>query len=182
MAAKKKTAKKAATAKTPAKKPAKKAAKKAAKKKVDPIAPGYTAVTPALNMVDARATIEFCKKAFGAKLQLSMARPDGKLMHAVLSIGGALLMVSDAIQDAPRVSSLFLYVPNVDKTVAKAVALGAKVLMPPGDMFWGDRFARICDPQGNFWSIGTHIEDVSPAEQKKRGKAEMKRTAAGAGG
>jgi len=171
MAAKKK--KKKPKTKAPAK-----ASKKVARKKVDPIAPGYTAVTPALNMVDAKASIEFCKKAFGAKLQMSMALPNGKLMHAVLSIGGALVMISDAIQDAPRVSSLFVYVPSVDKTVAKAVALGAKVLMPPADMFWGDRFARIVDPQGNFWSIGTHIEDVSPAEQKKRGKAEMKRMAA----
>ncbi len=176
MAAKKKKKAPAKAAKKPAKKPA-----KAAKKKVNPIAPGYTAVTPALNMVDARATIEFCKKAFGAKVEMTMPGPDGKLMHAVLRIAGAPLMISDAIQDLPRVSSLFLYVPNVDKTIAKAVALGAKVLMPAANMFWGDRFARISDPQGNFWSIGTHIEDVSNAEAKKRAKVEMKRMAAGAG-
>jgi predicted enzyme related to lactoylglutathione lyase len=85
------------------------------------------------------------------------------------------------MQDPPRISSLFLYVPDCDKTVAKAVKAGAKVIMPLADMFWGDRFGRIVDPQGNYWSIATHVENVSPKEMQKRSAAEAKRMAASAG-
>jgi hypothetical protein len=43
--------------------------------------------------------------------------------------------------------------------------------MPVQDMFWGDRFATVKDPQGNTWGIATHREDVPPKEMKKRAAA-----------
>jgi uncharacterized glyoxalase superfamily protein PhnB len=146
------------------------ATKKKSKKKVSPIPKGYHSVTPALNQTNAMATIDFCKKAFGAKLRMKMPGANGKLMHAEIEIGDSVIMLSDAVMEPARVASTFLYVPSVDKTIAKAVKAGAKVVMPAQDMFWGDRFGRIVDPQGNFWSVGTHVEDVSPAEMKKRQK------------
>lgn len=156
------------------------AAKKKSKKKVSPIPKGYHSVTPALNQSDAKATIEFCKKAFGAKLRMKMPGPNGKLMHAEIEIGDSIIMVSDSVNEPPRVASNFLYVPSVDKTIAKALKAGAKIVMPAQDMFWGDRFGRIVDPQGNFWSIGTHVEDVTPAEMKKRQKQFAAQMASGA--
>lgn len=152
------------------------AAKK--KKRVNPIPKGYTSVTPSMNQTDASATIAFCKKAFGAKLRMKMPGPGGKLMHAEIEIGDSVVMLSDSVQEPARVASTFLYVPSVDKAVAKAVKAGAKVLMPAADMFWGDRMGRIVDPFGNFWTIATHIENVSPAEVKRREKAARKLMAA----
>jgi PhnB protein len=155
-------------------------AAKKKKKKVSPIPKGYGTVTAALCQNDARATIAFCKKAFGAKLRGGMMLgPDKKVMHSEVMIGDSVIMVSDAVMDEPRVSSLFLYVDNVDKTIAKAVKAGAKVMMPAADQFWGDRFGRIADPLGNFWSIATHIEDVPDAEMKKRSKAAARAMPAG---
>src|SRR4051812_22978925 len=144
--------------------------KKKSKKKVSPIPKGYHSVTPSLNQTDAKATIDFCKKAFGAKLKMKMPGANGKLMHAEIEIGDSIIMLSDAVMEPARVASNFLYVPSVDKAMAKAVKAGAKIIMPAQDMFWGDRFGRIVDPQGNFWSVGTHVEDVTPAEMKKRSK------------
>ena len=164
MAAKKKAGKKKAGKKKAGKKKAGK------KKRVSPIPEGYGVVTPMMNQVDAKATIDFCKKAFGAKLRGQMVLPNGKLMHAEIEIGGSAIMLSDAMRDPARVSSLMIYVTNIDKTIAKATAAGAKVSMPPEDMFWGDRFGQVIDPQGNLWSLGTHIEDVSTADTKKRFK------------
>lgn len=152
--------------------------KKAAKKPINPVPRGYGTVTPTMNQADAAATIAFCKKAFGAKLMMKMAGPGGKLMHAELQIGDSVVMVSDAVMEPARVSSMFLYVPKVDKTIAKAVKAGAKVVMPAQDMFWGDRFGRVSDPQGNLWGIASRVEKVSPVELKKRSKAEAKRMAA----
>ena len=140
-------------------------------KKVRPIPKGFHSVSPSLNQADAAQTIEFCKKAFGAKLRMKMAGPGGKIMHAEILIGDSIVMLSDAMQAPPRAAGLFLYVPDVDKTFAKAVKAGATVLMPVQDMFWGDRFGRLADPSGNRWGIATHREDVSPRDMKKRAAA-----------
>jgi PhnB protein len=160
------------------------AAKKKSKKKraVSPVPRGYRTVSPALNTVDAKATIAFCKKVFGAKLRMTMPGLGGKLMHAELEVGDSVIMVSDAVMDPARPSGVFLYVPKVDKVIAKAVAQGATVKMPAMDQFWGDRMGSVVDGQGNIWTIATHIENVGSAEMKKRSKAFAKQMAASAKG
>jgi PhnB protein len=137
-------------------------------KKVKPIPAGFHTVTAALNVADAAATVAFCTKAFGAKERMRIASPDGKIMHSELLIGDSIVMLNDAVHEPAQTGNLFLYVPDVDKTFARAVKAGASVVMPPQDMFWGDRFARVADPAGNRWGIATHREDVAPREMKKR--------------
>ena len=90
-------------------------------KKVPPIPRGYRTVTATMNQNDSAATIAFCKKAFGAKLRSKVPGPGGKIMHAELQIGDSVVMLSDAMQEPARVSSMWLYVEKVDKTFAKAV-------------------------------------------------------------
>ena len=63
--------------------------------------------------------------------------------------------------------TIHLYVEDVDATVARAVAAGAKVTMPVADMFWGDRYGQLEDPFGHRWSVATHTREVSPEEMKK---------------
>jgi uncharacterized glyoxalase superfamily protein PhnB len=158
-------------------------AKKAKKKpkRVRAIPKGYQEVTPYLNVSDGSGFIAFTKAAFGAKVRSTMPGPEGKLMHAEIKIGDTIVMLSDAVREPARPAGLLLYSNNVDKSFAKAVKAGAKVLMPPQDMFWGDRFARVEDPQGNSWQIATHVEDVSPKEMKKRAAALAAEQAAGGG-
>lgn len=139
-----------------------------AKKKVKPIPKGYNSVHASINAPDAKALLAFLKKAFDGKARSTMPGPDGKIMHAEVKIGDSVVFVSDAIREAGRPSNLVLYVPSVDKTIAKATKAGAKVLEPAADMFWGDRWGRVEDPQGNRWGICTHIEDVTPKQLKKR--------------
>lgn len=67
-----------------------------------------------------------------------------------------------------------LYVENVDEVFDKAVAAGCTVKMPVTDMFWGDRYGMVQDPFGYGWEIGTHKEDLSPEELKKRGDEAFK--------
>lgn len=174
---------KTAAAKAPAKKKAAKKSvakatkKPAAKKKVNPIPRGYRTVTASLSQADAGATIAFCKKAFGAKVRSKMALPGGKLMHAEVEVGDSIIMVADAMQGAPIPGNTFLYVPDVDKTVAKAVKAGAKAVTPVADMFWGDRFAQLVDPQGNQWAVASRFEVVRPDEMKKRVRSAAKQMA-----
>jgi uncharacterized glyoxalase superfamily protein PhnB len=63
---------------------------------------------------------------------------------------------------------LHLYVGDVDAVYKRAVDAGAVPLMPPDNMFWGDRYAQVKDPFGHCWGIATHVEDVSHEEIGKR--------------
>jgi len=47
--------------------------------------------------------------------------------------------------------------------------------MEPADQFYGDRSGGVKDPAGNSWFFGTHIEDVAPAELKKRAAEAFKK-------
>ena len=67
--------------------------------------------------------------------------------------------------------AVFAYFPDVDVVFKRAVAAGGKPVMPPADMFWGDRMAKVIDPFGHVWSIATHTRDMTDAEIKKAGKA-----------
>jgi uncharacterized glyoxalase superfamily protein PhnB len=40
--------------------------------------------------------------------------------------------------------------------------------MPIGDQFWGDRYGIVKDPSGHQWSIGSHMEDLTPAQIQER--------------
>jgi PhnB protein len=73
-------------------------------------------------------------------------------------------------------ATLYLTSENVDKTVARAVNLGATSVGAVMDMFWGDRCGTIVDPDGYAWMVGTHIAEPTPQEMKKA----MKKQAAGA--
>ena len=141
----------------------------AKKKKVRPIPKGYRSVTASLNLADSREFVAFCKQAFRATLRGDyILGPEGKVLHGEILIGDSVVMVSDADREPARPVNLFLYVEKVDKTFAKAVKAGAKVLMPLETQFWGDRMGRLEDPFGNRWAIATHVEDVTPKELKKR--------------
>jgi PhnB protein len=141
-------------------------------KKVRPVPKGFTAVTPHLSIKDALAALAFYKKAFGAKVLGKMLTPEGTLLHADVQIGDAHVFVSEPMMNsAPGSSTIHLYVENADKAWKKAVAAGAKVVMPLDNSFWGDRYGVLSDAFGQKWSISSHIEDVPPAEMKKRMKA-----------
>jgi len=108
--------------------------------------------------------------------------PDGSIAHAEVQIGDSMLMISDENPDMGAVSpqslngtpvNIFLYVKDVDAAFQQAVKAGATAVMPPTDMFWGDRYSKLSDPFGHSWSIATHKEDVAPEEMGKRAAAAM---------
>lgn len=152
--------------------------------KVPHIPQGYTSVTPYLIVKNAAQAIEYYKKVFGATELFRMAGPDGKVGHAELQIGNARIMLADENPNmgeghasASRIGaspvSLYLYIPDVDRVVERAVAEGAKLLKPVQDQFYGDRSGFVQDPFGHLWGVATHVEDVSPQEIEARAKKAM---------
>lgn len=143
-----------------------------------PIPEGFHTITPAIVVKDAAKAIEFYKKALGAQELVRMPGQDGKIMHAELKIGDSIIFISDEMPNPGNVKSpqtlggctgsLNVYVPNVDQVFKQAIAAGGKESMPVSDQFWGDRYGSLVDPFGYSWGIGTHKEDLSPAEMKER--------------
>jgi PhnB protein len=161
---------------------ARRATKRAAPKRVRPIPAGYHTVTPYLTVRGAADAIAFYKRAFGAKERSRMPAPGGAIGHAEVSIGDSVVMLSDEFPGSATrppaalggtTGYVFLYVPDVDRVFAQAVAAGATITMPLADMFWGDRFGTLLDPFGHAWGLATHKEDVPPKEMAKRAQAAM---------
>jgi PhnB protein len=53
------------------------------------------AIVPHIYVYDAARGIEFYKRAFGAVELLRIAHPDGKILHAEISICGSIIMIGD---------------------------------------------------------------------------------------
>ena len=135
---------------------------------VNPVPEGYHTITPLLCLEDASGAIEFYKTAFGAEEVFRMPMPDGKVAHAEIRVGDSTLMLTEAVQEAPTTSSMYMYVPDADAVYERAVSAGATPVMAVADMFWGDRFGRLTDPFGVRWGIATHREDLTPQEINRR--------------
>lgn len=135
--------------------------------------PKLSGVMPHLICKDAAGAIAFYKRAFGATETMRLPDKNGLLMHAAITVNGATVMLMDEYLDygarSPKTIGgtpvvLHLSVPDVDAAVGKAVAEGATVIMPVGDMFWGDRYGEIEDPFGHRWSISTPVKTLTPDE------------------
>lgn len=149
---------------------------------VNPIPEGYHAVTPYLVVHDGAGALAFYARAFGARELFRMPRPDGRVSHAELQIGDSRVMLAD---EAPEIGArsprslggspvlIHLYVPDVDATVARAVAAGATLTRPVTDQFYGDRNGGLADPYGHVWFVATHVEDVPPDELERRARAQQ---------
>jgi PhnB protein len=95
----------------------------------------------------------------------------------LITIGPAMVMIEaewPAVANrAPQMDGsspvvIFVYVEDVDKVVERALAVGAKLLMPLTNQFWGDRTAWIMDPAGHVWTVATRIEETTEEQRKER--------------
>jgi lactoylglutathione lyase len=48
---------------------------------------------------------------------------------------------------------LFVYVADVDATVAALREAGSSIFAEPADMLWGERLAYVADPEGNIVAL-----------------------------
>jgi len=145
---------------------------------VKPIPDGVQAVFPMLVCRDPAAEMAFCAAAFGAAEQTRRLAPDGSTIHVALRINDAFLVAQAEfpgalasrapVADGSSPVVLFVYVDGVDRVVERASALGAQVLRPPEDQFWGDRTARILDPLGHVWTIASRIEETTETQRASR--------------
>ena len=138
---------------------------------------GASVVIPRLVCRDPAAAIDFCVGTFDAVERVRRPGPDGTVAHALMTIGPAMIMIEAEWPTLPSRAPkpdgsspvvMYVYVEDVDRTVERAIALGAQTLIPATDQFWGDRTACIMDVSGHVWTIATRIEETSEQERKSR--------------
>lgn len=130
-----------------------------------------------LRVRDTAAAMRFYAEAFGAVDKFRLTEPSGRIGHAEMQLGPAVLMLSDpypeyGLQAPPGGqdigSSVHLHVDDADAMAARAATADATIVMPPADQFYGERSCRLRDPFGHTWLIGHEIERVTPAEMQRR--------------
>jgi PhnB protein len=118
----------------------------------------YRTLTPYLVVPDADVEMRFLKAAFGATETLCHRTPEGKVMHAELTVGDSLLMLGQSSgQWKPLPSALYVWVPDVDATYARALEAGATSQSVPEDKPYGHRQAGVVDTNGITWWIASPI-------------------------
>jgi PhnB protein len=132
----------------------------------------------------AAEAIAFYCQAFGAtELPGRLTGPTGRVLDAGIRIGDSVIRVGDEapwrIAKSPRTlggasSFVHLYVADADSVIERAVALGARILLPIKDQFYGDRAGSIADPFEQAWTIAAHKEDLSPEELQQRFAASLR--------
>ena len=134
-------------------------------------------IMPRLVCRDPGAEMDFCIGTFDAEDLNRRLGPDGKVARGLLEISGEMVMIEGewsgvpSRPPAPDGSSpvvIFVYVPDVDTTLSRAVANGATVLVPLQNQFWGDRIGWFSDPAGHVWTVASRIEDTTAAERTAR--------------
>ena len=122
-------------------------------------------IYPTFRYRDASSMIDWLVKAFGFAVEAKF-EDGGTVGHAELSLGGSIVMLGEARDDAygrmvggpgqPGGKSTYVAVGDVDAVYETAKAAGAKILEEPVDRDYGSREFICADPQGNVWSFGTY--------------------------
>lgn len=137
-------------------------------------------ITPYIVCADAVSAIDFYVKAFGATDAGKLLAPNGKLIHGMIRIGDSAVMLSEETPEWGAIGpltlkgspvTLHIYVQDADAAFQRAVDAGATVVMPPADMFWGDRYCLVKDPFGHSWSIAHQVLEMSMEEMQAAAEA-----------
>ena len=137
---------------------------------------GANWLTPYLTVDSAENSLEFYNKAFGFETTNTMPGKDGRIMHAEMNYQDTLVIMfapenawggktkTPANSNVESPIGLYIYCGDVDSLVNQAKDAGAELLSEPEDMFWGDRIARLRDPDGYAWTFATKVGEFDPSK------------------
>ncbi len=119
---------------------------------------GLRTVTPFLQLHGVDRLLAFAHDAFGAETVSRHADPQGVVRHAVLKLEGSAIELGEAHGEFPAIPAmLYVYVADVDRSYARALAAGGESMQPPADQPYGHRTAAIRDAFGNQWYVAHAI-------------------------
>lgn len=136
-----------------------------------PVPPRYARVNAWVISRDTDAEVRFLTAVFGA-VETPGSRildPDGDIGHVEVEIGDSVIMLFDAKPGwLPTPAYLRVYVGDIGVAVERAMAAGARVVTQPTMLAFGERVARVRDPEGHLWWLHERVEDVAPEDLASR--------------
>ncbi len=140
------------------------------------------AIVPHIYVDGASDGIAFYKRAFGALELFRIAHPNGKILHAEISICGSVVMIGDPddrLYGEPRAlgrctASLHIFLGDNAALLRRAVEAGAEEIQAPIDLFYGANSASVGDPFGHVWVLLSWKQDLELAEIERLGNALLK--------
>jgi uncharacterized glyoxalase superfamily protein PhnB len=118
---------------------------------------------PILSTRDLPRLVAFYETALGGEVGYRFT-DDGADVYVSLTLGGAALGIGWDPQTPPAEvgdrAALWFYVDDVDEAYAAAIEAGASPVAEPERMPWGERVARVRDPDGTLINLGA--ESATP--------------------
>jgi lactoylglutathione lyase len=116
-----------------------------------------TELFPILSTPDLERSLRFYRDLLGGSVSYSFA-DDGAPVYVGVDIGsshvGIGLQADVRGGPPPRPISLWLYADDCDAVVERLRASAVTITEEPADQPWGERVARVLDPDGNEVIIG----------------------------
>ncbi len=119
----------------------------------------FARLFPILASRNLDAALHFYRDLLGGRVTYEFPGPDGRAAYVGLAVGDSSVGIgADAgVAEAPRprAISLWVYADDCDAAVDHLRTAGVTVLAEPETQPWGERVARVLDPDGNEVIIGS---------------------------
>lgn len=127
-----------------------------------------SSIIPTLRYRNAPRMIEWLVEAFGFRRHAIHEDGHGGIAHAQLTLGEGMIMLSSARDDefgkfqktpaalGGATQSPYIVILDVDELHERAVAAGARIVMPLKDEPYGGRGFSCRDPEGHVWNFGSY--------------------------
>ncbi len=117
----------------------------------------FTETFPILLTPDMTRALGFYRDLLGGEVTYQFP-PEGDPGYVALRLGSSQIglgLDTTVVADAPRQRvALWAYADDCDAAVDRLRAGGVRITEEPADQPWGERIARVLDPDGNEVIIG----------------------------
>jgi uncharacterized glyoxalase superfamily protein PhnB len=129
-----------------------------------------TTTIPVISYRDAQAAIKWLCATLGFAQKAVYEGPNGTVMHAELTFGSGMIMLSSADPDSEwgrliahpdeiggrDTVTTCLIAPDPDELYRRVQAAGVPILRPIRDESYGGRSFICRDLEGHIWSVGSY--------------------------
>jgi lactoylglutathione lyase len=115
---------------------------------------------PIISTRDLRRLLEFYQDLLGGSVTYQFPS-DGSPEFVSLGLGESTIGIaadSNVSTSSDQRFSLWIYVEDCDRIVGLVRDRGLEVIEEPADQRWGERVARVADPDGNLVIVGQRQE------------------------
>ncbi|WP_265523535.1 VOC family protein [Oerskovia flava] len=124
----------------------------------------FRSIFPILTTTDIGRALAFYRDLLRGRVEYSYP-PDGPPAYAAVRIGHSTLGIAHESEHGTHASghhvaphggpvTLWIYVDDCDHAVEQLAAAGVTIVAPAEDQPWGERMARVLDPDGNEILLG----------------------------